>query len=60
MIKVTKIGGELIYVNADLIEFIENVPDTMITLTTGKKIIIKEETEDVVNKVVQYRRSILG
>ncbi|MDO4800029.1 MAG: flagellar FlbD family protein [Bacillota bacterium] len=59
MIKVTKLNGDSIYVNSDLIEFVESVPDTMITLTTGKKIIIKETADFVVERVIDYRRKLV-
>ncbi|BDU50111.1 flagellar FlbD family protein [Haliovirga abyssi] len=48
-----------IVVNAELIEIIEEIPETLITLTTGKKILIKEKKEEVINFVVNYKRSIL-
>lgn len=59
MITVTRLNDDPIVVNADLIEFIENIPDTMITLTTGKKIIVKETTDYVINSIIEYRRSII-
>ena len=55
MIKVTKINGKELVVNADLIEFIESTPDTLISLTTGRKIMVLEELDDVVRKAVGYR-----
>ncbi|MGX8797968.1 flagellar FlbD family protein [Fusibacter sp. JL298sf-3] len=58
MIKVTRLNGDLIYINDILIEFIEETPDTMITLTTGKKIIVKENTEVVINKIIEYQRQL--
>ena len=42
-------------VNADLIEFVESTPDTLISLTTGRKIMVLEELDDVVRKAVSYR-----
>lgn len=59
MVKVTRLAGDEIYINADLIEFVESTPDTMITLTTGRKIIIKESVDFVINGVVDYRRRLL-
>lgn len=55
MIKVTKINDDVIAVNADIIEFIEVTPDTMITLTTGRKVIVKESLDTVIEKIVDYR-----
>ena len=47
MIDVTKLDGKEITVNAELIEYIEEIPETVITLTTGKKIIVKESRQKV-------------
>jgi flagellar protein FlbD len=58
MIKVTRLNGEPIYLNSNLIEFIEATPDTMITLTTGKKIIIKENIDYVIERIVEYNSKI--
>lgn len=55
MINVTKMNGGSITVNADLIETVEETPDTIITLTTGKKIIVKESRQEVKNLVKSYR-----
>lgn len=59
MIKVTRLNDTQLYVNSDLIEFVESTPDTMVTLTTGRKIIIKEEVESVIEQIVAYRRKLL-
>jgi flagellar protein FlbD len=55
MIKVTKLNGKGLVVNADLIEFVESIPDTLISLTTGRKIMVLEDLDDVVHKAVSYR-----
>jgi len=55
MIKVTKLNGRELVVNADLIEFIESTPDTLITLTTGRKILVLEPLDEVIQKTVGYR-----
>jgi flagellar protein FlbD len=55
MIKVTKLNGNGLVVNADLIEFIESTPDTLISLTTGRKIMVLEELDDVIRLAVSYR-----
>jgi len=56
MIELTRLHGEPIVINADLIEFIESTPDTMISTTTGKKVLVKETVEEVIGRVVEYRR----
>ena len=58
MIEVTKINGVKVLVNPDLIELVEETPDTVLTLTTGKKIIVKESRQDIKNLVLSYKRKI--
>ncbi len=59
MIKLTKINDEEFYLNSDLIEFLESTPDTIISLTTGKKIIVRETANEVVEKIISFRSKIL-
>jgi flagellar protein FlbD len=59
MIELTKLSkqqDEKIVVNADLIEFVERTPDTLISTTTGKKFMVRESVEDVIEKVIAYHR----
>ena len=56
MIEVTRLNGKGLTINSDLIEMIEETPDTVITLTTGKKIIVKESRQMVKNLVKLYRQ----
>ncbi len=58
MIKVTKLNNREIIVNADLIRFIEQTPDTMITLISGDRVIVKEPMEEVVKRAIEYNRSV--
>lgn len=58
MIFVTRFDGKKIVVNGELIEMIENTPDTIITMTTGKKLTIKEKPEEVVAAVKSYKKEI--
>ena len=58
MIEVTKLNEIKISVNAELIETVEEIPDTVITLTNGKKIFVKESRQKVVNLVKSYKRDI--
>lgn len=55
MIKLTKINGSEFFVNADLIEFIEATPDSIITLTTGKKLIVREDVDVIVDRFISYK-----
>ncbi|MDK2820376.1 MAG: flagellar protein FlbD [Clostridia bacterium] len=59
MIKVTTLDNRQIYLNAELIERIENVPETVITLTSGKKILVHETAEEIVSRVIDYRCQFL-
>lgn len=58
MIRVTRLNGSSILVNAILIETIEETPDTIITLTTGKKFMVLEKAQDVVILVKTYMSAI--
>ena len=58
MIYLTKMNGKEFVVNAGLIETVEANPDTTITTTTGKKIIIKESVVEVINKTIEYKQTI--
>ncbi|MHC1750488.1 MAG: flagellar FlbD family protein [Cellulosilyticaceae bacterium] len=59
MISVTKLNMQQFIINSDLIETIEETPDTVVTMTTGRKFVIKETQEDIVNKIIAYKRKIL-
>ena len=59
MIEVTKINGVRVLVNPDLIELVEETPDTVLTLTTGKKIIVKESRQQIKSLVKSYKREIM-
>ncbi|MBK9303279.1 MAG: flagellar FlbD family protein [bacterium] len=56
MISVTRLDGSGIVVNAELIEVVERTPETMIGLTTGRQITVREPVEEVVRQVLDYRR----
>ncbi|MCI8791999.1 MAG: flagellar FlbD family protein [Eubacterium sp.] len=58
MIDVTRMNGTTLTINNDLIETVEEMPDTVITLTTGKKIIVKESRQDVKNLVKLFKKEI--
>jgi flagellar protein FlbD len=58
MIGLTKLNNQSFVVNAELIKFIESTPDTLVTLTTGERILVKESTDEVIRRVVQYGRTL--
>jgi flagellar protein FlbD len=59
MIHLTRLNQAPLVVNADLIEHLEMTPDTVIVLTTGQKILVKETADEIIDKVVRFRRSVL-
>ena len=60
MIQVTRINHHRVLLNSDLIEQIEATPDTLITLTNGQKIVVRDSEEEIVRKVIEFKRSILS
>lgn len=60
MIELTKINGSKVLVNPDLIELVEETPDTVIAFTTGRKLIVKEGRQEVKNLVKSYRKEIFA
>ena len=56
MIEVTKINGQKILINPTLIEVVEETPDTVISFSTGRKIIVKESRQELKNLVELYRK----
>ena len=58
MIPVTRLSGKRFVLNAEQIRYIENTPDTMITLMNGDKIMVMEDLEDVVKLAIEYCRQI--
>lgn len=60
MIHVTRLNRKPVILNSDLIEQIESTPDTVISLTTGERIMVLESPDEVIEKVVNFRRSILA
>jgi len=60
MIQLTRLNHVPLIVNADLIEHVEVTPDTVIALTTGQKFMVLESAEEVVDRVIRFRRAILA
>lgn len=58
MIRLTRLNHLPLVLNSDLIEQIEMTPDTVISLTTGQKIMVLETAEDVVSRIIEFRRAI--
>jgi len=60
MIEVTKMDSHKILINPDHIEIVEETPDTVISLTTGRKFIVKESRQDIQNLVKSFKRDIFA
>ncbi len=58
MIRVTKMDGKSVVINPDLLLLIESTPDTLISLTTGMKILVREPVENIVTQFMEYKRKI--
>ena len=59
LIQLTRLNNQHLTVNSDLIKFVEQAPDTVITLVTGEKIVVRDSVEEVLKRVIQFRRSVL-
>ena len=57
MIKLTRLGGEVFILNADLIQYVEERPDTFITLTTGERLVVAESMDEVLRRTVVYQQA---
>ncbi len=60
MIALTRLNNTAIVINPDLIVFIEETPDTIITLSNGDKIVVQEKFTEVIRRVINFRRSIFN
>lgn len=60
MIDVTRLNGKNFVLNAELIEVMEETPDTVITLTTGHKYLVRESVDEVLDKIYAYKRKIVA
>lgn len=58
MIKVTRFNHTELIVNAEMIEFVEHTPDTVITMITGRKVLVLEPADEVVARVIAYRKTV--
>jgi flagellar protein FlbD len=60
MIQLTRLNNSPLVVNCDLIKFIENTPDTVLTLVSGEKVVVLEPPELVIDKIIEFRRRVLS
>lgn len=59
MIQVTRLDGTELIINSDMIEFVEETPDTIVTLTDGKKVIVTEMPDEIIERIVSFRRRVI-
>ncbi len=60
MIRLTRLNRAPMVLNSDLIEHIDVTPDTVITLTTGQILRVRESAEEVIHRIIDFRRQIFG
>lgn len=60
MIRLTRINHRPLVINAELIEHVETTPDTVVSMTTGEKFVVVESADEVMARVLAYRRAILA
>ena len=60
MIALTRLNGHPVMVNSDLIESLEETPDTVVTLTSGNKLIVRDSLIDIQRKIIAFKRQIYG
>lgn len=60
MISVTRLNGKELMINCNLIELVEETPDTVITFTNGVKLVVKESSEQIRQSVIEYKREIFN
>ncbi|HSY72451.1 MAG TPA: flagellar FlbD family protein [Alloacidobacterium sp.] len=60
MIELTRLNGQVMVVNSDLIKYVESSPDTMLTLIHGEKIVVSEPCDEVVRRITTYRAMLIA
>lgn len=60
MIALTRLNGHPVMVNSDLIEQIEETPDTVVTLTSGNRLVVRDRMVEIQQKIVDFKRRIYG
>lgn len=58
MVQITRLNGETYFLNPHQIEIMERTPDTIITLASGRKIVVKDTVEQLMDRIIEYRRRL--
>jgi len=59
VIQLTRLNNKPLFVNSDLIKFVEQSPDTLITLISGEKLVVRETLEEICSRIIVFRRAVL-
>ncbi len=60
MIKITKLNNESVYVNPDLVEFVEASPDTALLMRGGKRVVVRDSVDAVLERILEYKKNIFS
>ncbi len=60
MIKVTRLNDKELTINCEMIQFVEETPDTVITFSDGKKLVVKENVDELMGRVIEYKKEIFS
>jgi len=60
MIKLTRLNDSVLFLNSDLIESFDSQPDTLIIMTNGNKVIVKENTEEILQRIIEFKAKVLA
>jgi flagellar protein FlbD len=60
MIAVTRLDGAAMLLNADVVEWIEQTPDTLIGLLNGERVLVRESPDELVRRIVEFKRSVMA
>lgn len=60
MVQFTRFNDTVFYVNPDLVETVEETPDTVVTLTTGRKFVVRESAEQIIDMIISYKQKIFS
>lgn len=58
MICVTRLNDSILYINPDLIEFVEETPNTVVSFSTGRKVVVKESIEEIIERIIAFKHKI--
>ncbi|MBQ3798685.1 MAG: flagellar FlbD family protein [Treponema sp.] len=58
MVEVTRLDGKRYWINPHQVEYMEETPDLTLTMLSGKKVVVRESPEEVIDRIVSYRRKI--